>query len=315
MSADRRSRGNVFASLALDRCSERRQDRDWIDAVLAAPEARYLLIDGKGKALVTATSDALQLFDGGQFRQWFADSTPWFLGRDADTPYFLLTPDAASLAVLDETTFMDLRRAGSQLSGFQAGLFAYARALAYWQSRTRFCGACGSPLVLEWGGHRARCPACALEHYPRTDPAIIVIVTCGDRCLLGRQSSWAPGRYSTLAGFVEPGETLEDAVRREVMEEAGVSVVDCDYFSSQPWPFPASLMLGFTARADDPRIAVGDELADARWFSVADIISGLRSGELSLSPPLSVSFSLIEHWLRETAGLELHDLVATPRLP
>ncbi|MBN8482901.1 MAG: NAD(+) diphosphatase, partial [Xanthomonadales bacterium] len=193
-----------------------------------------------------------------------------------------------------------------------SGLFAYARALTHWQARTRWCGACGTALGLEWAGHRARCPDpdCGIEHYPRTDPAIIVIVTWRDACLLGRQPSWPAGRWSTLAGFVEPGETLEDAVRREVLEEAGVAVVDCDYHSSQPWPFPASLMLGFTARADDPAIRVGAELAEARWFEVDAFVQGLRTREIALPPKVSVSYRLIEHWLRSAGGLELDAFVA-----
>jgi NAD+ diphosphatase len=196
------------------------------------------------------------------------------------------------------------------MRAFEAGLFAYARGLAHWQTRARWCGCCGSALALEWAGHRARCtnPACAIEHFPRTDPAIIVIVTWRDACLLGRQSTWPAGRYSTLAGFVEPGETLEDAVRREVYEEAGVRVVDCDYHSSQPWPFPSSLMLGFTALADDPAIKVGDEIDEARWFEVDEFVADLESGKLGLPPSLSVSYRLIEHWLREASGLELSTL-------
>ncbi|MEP6880872.1 MAG: NAD(+) diphosphatase, partial [Dokdonella sp.] len=182
---------------------------------------------------------------------------------------------------------------------------------AHWQSRSQWCGACGRRLTLEWGGHRARCsnPSCLIEHYPRTDPAIIVIVTWRDACLLGRQASWPAGRYSTLAGFVEPGETLEDAVRREVFEEAGVRVVDCDYHSSQPWPFPSSLMLGFTARADDPTITInGDEIDEARWFEIDEFVRDVESGALGLPPPLSVSYRLIEHWLKHAGSLDLSAL-------
>ena len=313
MSAELRSRNNVFAGLALDRCSEQRHDTRWITSLIEQESARYLVIRPDGKAMTTAANNALRLLDARQGRDLVAHCVPSFLGRDDnEVAYFALAPaddDADSLAASNAAAFLDLRRAGLALPAFQAGLFAYARALTHWQARTRWCGACGNALMLEWAGHRARCPnpACGIEHYPRTDPAIIVIVTWRDACLLGRQPSWPPGRWSTLAGFVEPGETLEDAVRREVFEEAGVRVVDCDYHSSQPWPFPASLMLGFTARADDPVIAAGPELAEARWFEVDQFVDGLRTAEIILPPPLSVSYRLIEHWLREAGGLELGD--------
>ena len=165
-------------------------------------------------------------------------------------------------------------------------------------------------LAFEAAGHRAKCtnPQCVIAQFPRTDPAIIVIVSHAGRCLLGRGSQWPARRYSTLAGFVEPGESLEHAVRREVFEESGVRVGACDYHSSQPWPFPASIMLGFTAVAEDPTIRLGTELAEARWFSVDELVTGLRRGEIKVSSPLSVSYKLVEHWLRETADIELSSL-------
>ncbi len=171
-------------------------------------------------------------------------------------------------------------------------------------------------MTLISAGHRAACTRCERLHFPRTDPAVIVIVENGDACLLGRQPLWRPRQYSTLAGFVEPGESLEDAVRREVREEAGIEVTDCDYHSSQPWPFPASLMLGFTARAAAREIRLADgELEDARWFTAQQIVEGVRSGGLHLSSPLSISYRLIEHWLRMRARIELADLLrAAPRV-
>ncbi len=314
MSASERSRQNVFAGIELDRCSERRADSQWVEQVWQSRGARFVVVDAQGKTLTNAAHSALHLLDGSERQRWFADAQPVLLGVDTQNlAYFALAADSAqgeALAAACGCAQLDLRRAGLELPAFEAGLFAYARGLLHWQSRTRWCGACGHALVLEWAGHRARCsnPACALEHYPRTDPAIIVIVNWRDACLLGRQASWPAGRFSTLAGFVEPGETLEDAVRREVFEEAGVRVVDCDYHSSQPWPFPSSLMLAFTARAEDPAIKVGEEIDEARWFEVDEFVSAVGTGELKLPPPLSVSWRLIAHWLRMAGGLELADL-------
>src|SRR4029077_1360770 len=180
--------------------------------------------------------------------------------------------------------------AGAVLPAFDAGLFAYARGLAHWQQQTRYCTACAAPLAFEAAGHRAKCTnsQCGIAHFPRTDPAIIVIVSHGERCLLGRGPHWTERRFSTLAVFVEAGASVEDAVRGEVLEEAGVRVGACDYHSSQPWPFPASIMLGFTAIAEDPTIRLGSELAEARWFEVDELVTGLKSGELKVSSRLSV---------------------------
>lgn len=318
MNASLRSHNNIFSGLSLDRCSERRADTQWIDEAWHSKAARFVVVDAQGNALTNVKHTALHLFDGGERSRWFAEAQPVLLGVDSQqSAYFALNADSARSAELVAACGcgqLDLRRAGLELPAFDAGLFAYARGLLHWQSRSRWCGSCGSALVLEWAGHRARCsnPACALENYPRTDPAIIVIVSWRDACLLGRQASWPAGRFSTLAGFVEPGETLEDAVSREVYEEAGVRVVECDYHSSQPWPFPSSLMLAFTARAEDPSIRVGEEIDEARWFEVDDFVRGVETGELKLPPRLSVSYRLIEHWLRMAGGLELSELKRPP---
>jgi len=314
MSAYRRSRDNVFGAVSLDRLSERREDVDWIAAEAAAEHARFLVMRPDGHALVRADASALRMLTSRERAAMLPDLPSSFLGAQDGVTYFALATDAetsAGLASALDGAYLDLRSAATRLPALESGVFAYARALAHWQSRMRFCPVCGSTLRAEAAGHRMRCTnsACGVEQFPRTDPAIIVIVSWRDACLLGRQPGWPARRYSTLAGFVEPGETLEDAVRREVFEESGVRVVDCDYHSSQPWPFPSSLMLGFTARADDPAIAVGAELEEARWFEVDDMVKGLKSRELVLPPPVSVSFRLIEHWLRETAGLELAGLL------
>lgn len=299
---------HVFASLALDRRAEERDDATWAQAQAGDPRSRYLVLrehprDGH-RSLLDAQGAALRLLGSVEQRALLPQAAATYLGEDAQGPLFAICVDdelGARIAAELAATDIDLRSAGLQLPAFDASLFAYARALAHWQSRARWCGACGAPLELFALGHRAHCtnPACALDHFPRVDPAVIVIVGDGDRCLLGRQASWNPTRWSTLAGFVEPGESLEDAVRREVFEEAGVRVGDCAYHSSQPWPFPSSLMLGFVAQASDATIRVGPELADARWFSVGDLVDGFADGSLTLPPRLSVSRELIAHWLRE----------------
>jgi NAD+ diphosphatase len=309
---------NVFAGLALDRNAEQRDDEAWIAQQLADPRARFVLLGAEGHALAQRDADALRVILAAERELLLPTAAPSYLGADEAGPYFALiaeTRDASRIAAELGGDFIDLRSAGTRLEAFEAGLFAYARALSHWQSRTRFCSACGAPVVVVTAGHRARCtnPDCALEHFPRVDPAMIVIVSHGDACLLGRQATWSERRFSTLAGFVEPGESLEDTVRREVFEEAGVRVGECRYHSSQPWPFPASLMIGFTAEAVDPAIRLGGELAEARWFTADELVRGLAERTLTLSPPVSVSFRLIEHWLRETAGIELRELIGEGR--
>jgi NAD+ diphosphatase len=202
--------------------------------------------------------------------------------------------------------FVDLRRAGAVLDFEEAGLLAYARAMISWRNRHRFCGRCGAPNRAMQAGHVMACTAagCDSQIFPRLDPAVIVLVTDGERALLGRQASWPAGRYSTIAGFVEPGESLEDAVHREVHEETGIRVGALRYHSSQPWPFPASLMLGFIARATSQAIHLGDdELEDARWFSREEIAAGTPI----LPPPQSVSYRLIEDWYDSGATRPLAD--------
>jgi len=309
-----RSRANTFSSLDIERDADWRSDTATINERLRGSAARFLLLRDDGSALVASGRERLAELSRDDFvRDGGAEATTIYLGKVQGRDWFAWRQgDAAAAAIAARLggDFIDLRSAGMALEAADAGLFAYARAIVNWQERTRYCSVCGSPVRLESAGHRAVCtnPQCAAEHFPRTDPAMIVIVAHGDACLLGRQASWPKGRYSALAGFVEPGETLEAAVQREVYEEAGVRVVDCDYHSSQAWPFPSSIMLGFTARADDPAIKLGPELEDARWFSARQLVDGLASGELLMPSPLSVSYRLVEHWLRETARIELDEL-------
>jgi NAD+ diphosphatase len=310
---------NTFAglSLILDRMAERRDDAAWLAAQAALPTARYLLLDAHDHAFLHAGRDTLRWLDPDERQRLCADLPAWLLGIADGRPHFLLAlPDDAPAEPLE--TALSARRAGLREAGLllpadEAGLFAYAKGLAHWHRETRHCAHCGAPLVSVAAGHRMQCTNtdCGRMHFPRTDAAIIVIVEHQGACLLGRQAGWPPGRYSTLAGFVEPGEALEDAVRREVMEESGVRVGEVHYHSSQPWPMPASLMVGFTAVALDPSIQLRDrELEDARWFTPQQIADGLADGSFLPSTPLSVSYRLLQHWLRERAGMDLDALLA-----
>ncbi|MDQ3159477.1 MAG: NAD(+) diphosphatase, partial [Pseudomonadota bacterium] len=204
---------------------------------------------------------------------------------------------------------IDLRTAAARWPAWQATLFAQARALQHWHQRQRHCGACGGNMRFVRAGWLGLCEGCGSEHYPRTDQAVIVAVGDGERLLLGRQASWAPRRWSVVAGFVEPGETLEMAVAREVMEETGVRVRAARYLASQPWPFPGSLMLGFLADADPDEPVVSDELEAARWFTADEVRACLSrdwaqaehddAGGIVLSPSISIARHVITTWLQQ----------------
>ena len=231
-----------------------------------------------------------------------------YLGKFQDSDVFTLDLEEnleSELRNAGATQFVHLRAAAIKLDRHHASLVAYAAAMIKWHHRTRFCGTCGTPTEVQRAGHLRSCPNCRAQHFPRLDPAIIVLVTDGDRCLLGRQASWDPGRYSTIAGFVEPGESLEDAVIREVLEETGVDTDDIRYHSSQPWPFPSSLMLGFHARATSREINLADEeLEDAQWFTKDDI----KSRKVKLPYSVSISFRLIEDWFDHNEKVPLRKL-------
>ena len=312
-------RPNTFAglSLILDRIAERRDESAWIAEQANSTEARYLLLDAAGEAFMRCDREALRWLDIHERAQWLGDVPTTLLGIADQRPHFLLVLDDTHRIDELENALgarrMNLRSAGLQLAADEAGLFAYAKGLAHWQRETCHCARCGAPLQLVAAGHRAQCtnPDCARLHFPRTDAAVIMLVEHDGACLLGRQASWPPGRYSTLAGFVEPGESLEDAVRREVAEEAGVIVDEVHYHSSQPWPMPASLMVGFIATAVSRRIDMRDqELEDARWFTPQQIVESIADGSFVPSTALSVSYQLLAHWLQQRAGLDLDALVA-----
>ena len=207
----------------------------------------------------------------------------------------------------DLARFIPLRQFDGSLSSEERSLLFYSRSLTYWHEQQKFCHRCGHPTLPEEAGHVMGCtnPNCATKHFPRTDPATIMLVYSGDLCLLGRQASWPQGMYSTLAGFVEPGEKLEEAVFREVKEESGIEVKNIRYFGSQPWPFPQSLMLGFFAEAETKEITRGAELEDVRWFhfSEAKEILGKLAGRF---PHLdTIARRLIRHWVEESIARKM----------
>jgi NAD+ diphosphatase len=292
-----------YTGAGFDRAAHRRLDQNWLSARRADPRTRVILMSGLEVLVSASDRPCAEILTVERLGQPLPEEAI-FLGEDDGAALF-----AADFgqAAAPSGRFAEVRTVGALLSAKEAGCCAYARALAFWHSRHRYCGACGGATVSDQGGHIRRCLTCDVQHFPRSDPAVIVLVTHrhpehGERCLLGRSTRFPAGLYSTLAGFVEPGESLEETVRREVYEESGVEVEDVQYRSSQPWPFPASLMLGFraTARSDTLRIDP-DELVDAGWYSRAQLIDPERR-PIKLPNPDSIARHLIEDWLYEGQG-------------
>jgi len=252
------------------------------------------------------------LLSGAEARVLASDEeNPILLGHHGDTYYFAL-PVTEQRTPPSQHEFRGLRSLAGDLAGADAALLAYARAMVLWHANHPFCARCGARTRSIEAGHARLCTQsdCGSRHFPRVDPAIIVLVTRDDRCLLGRQPEWPPGRYSTIAGFVEPGESLEEAVIREVREETGIEAAHPRYHSSQPWPFPSSLMLGYTAEAISEEISLVDgELEDARWVNRADI----ASGRVLTPTPFSIAYALVRTWYERDSGADLQrDTVQHP---
>lgn len=270
-----------------ERAGGRRTDDAWLAETWADPRTRVLVLAGARFPLEETGAVAWRS------PSEVPEGTRIFLGLHDDAAHFVVLPEG--FRAPDDWGM--LRTAGPLLSVQDAGLVVQAQALAEWHARHRFCPVCGSALTTQSAGYVLQCHGCGRQHFPRTDPAVIMLVTDGDRALLGRHRSWPPGRFSTLAGFVDPGESLEQAVAREVMEEVGVEIGEVSYFGNQPWPFPASLMVGFFARATSTEIDVdGDEIESARWFSRAELAAEAASGQVALPGGISISRSLIEAW-------------------
>ena len=309
-----RSHPNILAGPYLDRAAHLRQDEARLQAVIADPATLIVPVWRTQSCVLVAESGVRAQFMLGvsQLQAVHPASIPAnlvdcaiLLGTFRGQTTVAVELRSEEPPVLPEGgSFRELRSVAGDLPEEEAALLAYVRALVLWRERHRFCGRCGSPTVARQSGHVLVCSvaSCGNQQFPRLDPAVIVLVSDGERALLGRQASWPKGRYSTLAGFVEPGESLEDAVAREVLEEAGITVTQVEYHSSQPWPFPSSLMLGFTAHATSRAIQLNDaELEDARWLNRAQI----AAGEVLLPPRHSISFRLIEDWYDAGAGRPL----------
>ena len=277
-----------LARAVVDRAALHRLDEDWLRQAWASPAARIVRVHD-GRVAVEGDPPRLRL----DVRPEVPEGQRFFLGTDDGVPYFAAVVDAG-----DDTSFQGLRAVGAVLDARDAGLVVHAVSLANWHATHTHCPRCGAPTTSRCAGHVRRCDADGSEHYPRTDPAVIMsVIDADDRLLLGRQSTWAQGRFSTLAGFVEPGESLEAAVRREVHEEVGVTIGEVRYLGSQPWPFPSSLMLGFRAEAEDTVVTRHDgEIAEARWFTRESLLDAIGTGELQVAPTISIARRLIEHW-------------------
>ncbi|MGW3345231.1 NAD(+) diphosphatase [Nonomuraea rubra] len=302
----------LLARGTIDRSSALRADDRWLERAWADPATRVLVIDN-GHTLVRRVGDDVQavLFTP-------ADAPPgerYLLGVEDGVAYFAVAAPLPGLPRGDingrvtipmslrdtpegEPVAAGLRQVGGLLGDRDAGLLVYAVALEAWHATHEFCPRCGTRTAVQAGGHIRVCPKDSSQHFPRVDPAVIMLIRDeADRCLLARGPQWPEGRLSILAGFVEPGESLEAAVVREVAEEVGIAVTSPRYLGSQPWPFPRSLMLGFFAEAVTTTLTPdAEEIAEAHWFSREELARALESGELRLPPPVSIARRLIETW-------------------
>jgi NAD+ diphosphatase len=290
----------------LDRASDRRSDPDWVAMLLEAPRTRLIPI-WRDCCLVSGDPPApVMSLDGGRRHPARELSTPLFLGLDGDAALFAvdLSPleEERAVEIAGAERVGDLRAFAGIVGAAESAILAYARGLVYWNHHQQFCGTCGAATLSRHGGHLRVCSdePCARLHFPRIEPAVITLVESAgppQRCLLARHHGSAPDSFALIAGFVEIGESLEDAVRREVAEETGIKVVTVDYVASQAWPFPAGLMVGFRATAASESIAAdGQEIVEARWFTRADLAQRAASGR-PLGRKDSIDRLLLQSWL------------------
>ncbi len=297
---------NFYSGVDLDRADHLRRDAAWLNTALASKNALFVPV-WRNRSLIETGEQARALWLSRADLEGLPGDpdNAVFLGQRGDSVMFALDLSAleapeAALALNGRGTFQDLRAVGPLLSRQDGAILAYARGLLHWHKRHRFCGLCGGATEQNQGGHVRACTnsACGTDHFPRTDPAVIMLIHDGDACVLGRQKAWPAGMHSTLAGFVEPGESLEEAVAREVREEVGLEVTGVTYHSSQPWPFPSSIMLGFHAQARHGPLTIDRyELGAARWFTREELRNSPEDERFRLPRRDSIARRLIEDWL------------------
>ena len=294
----------TFAGNPLDRVTQRRQDGAWIASLLDDPATRLLPLHELKPLVRDGSAGALDWQGVAPWQPAIdAGATLILLGIGEGRAHFALDASAAPSAAGAETA--DVRSLAAAIPGGEAAILAEARSLLDWHARHGFCAQCGTPSVINSGGWGRRCPSCRAHHYPRVDPVVIMLAVRGERCLLGRGRRRPGSRFSCLAGFMEPGETIEEAVRREVLEESGIRIGQVRYLASQPWPFPSTLMMGLLAEALSEDIRIDpEEIAEARWFEreeVRAMVERSRSddqipGVTTLPPPLAIGHQLARRW-------------------
>lgn len=299
-----------FSGNLLDRATNKRRDDAWVAELLDAVDTRFLPF-WRLNVLAHSGSGGLHWLDARvRFHMDDEAAPPLLLGVRDGVAHFAvdlshMTDALASLDLGDDTlSFADGRRIATDLPAEEAGILAQGRALFEWHARHRFCGSCGAPTAVGGGGTVRRCTSCGTEHFPNPHPVVIMVVWRGDKCLLGRGRGWAAARFSALAGFVDLGESLEEAVAREVQEEVGLTVDAVEYHASQPWPFPMSLMLGCFAHVVDEEMTVDpEELDEARWFTRDEIVSALddpSSVDFGIPGRIAIAHHIIKAWAART---------------
>jgi NAD+ diphosphatase len=301
---------NPYSSAEIDRASHEREDEERMLELASSGAARFVPIDTERNLVNKGSGNPEPVFLQGMMARAVAGAADHhiFLGYVEGTPYFAVDVTGKDVPLKDLGEFVDLRQVGALLFAREGSILAYARGMTYWHRRHRFCGVCGTATKVTRGGHVRVCTneACKTEHFPRTDPVSIMLAVQGDRCVLGRSGRFAATMWSCLAGFIEPGEAIEDAVRRETLEEAGIRCGRVKYLFSQPWPFPMSLMIGCHARATSREITVDrEELEDARWFTrdeVALMFTGAHPEQISIPPPIAIAHHIIRAWVEGEVG-------------